>query len=242
MATRFPRANRSFLLVLAGALACGGDLTLPEPPGADEVVLSKVDGDNQVGVVGEQLDEPLIVKVMTGREQPAVGREVQFVFTDAAGVVTPSQAVTNSVGEASAIWRLGSETGRQTVVARLVVADSVEPQAEEFSAEAGPGAPHTLSAESATSQPGRRGEEVGAQPVIRVVDRFGNSVPQVSVAWQVATGGGEVSDAITLTDAKGAATVKWTLGSRRGVQRLTAAVGPGPVTGSPVTFTATVLF
>jgi hypothetical protein len=240
MATRFPRASRSFFLVLSAALACGGDLLLPDP-GAGEVVLSKVDGDNQVGMVGEQLPLPLIVKVMNG-QQPAVGQEVAFVFTDAAGVVTPSQAVTNSAGEATANWRLGSETGPQTVVAQLVVSDTVEPQVEEFTAQAGPGAPDTLIAKSPTSQPGRRGEEVGTQPVVQVVDRFGNPVPQVSVAWQVSTGGGEVSEALTSTDATGIATVKWTLGNRRGVQRLTAAVGTGPVTGSPMAFTATVLF
>jgi hypothetical protein len=240
MATRFPRASRSLLLVLSGALACGGDLLLPDPPG--DVVLAKVDGDNQVGVVGEPLQNPLIVKVTTGRGQAAVGQEVAFIFTDAAGVVTPSQAVTNSAGEARANWRLGSETGPQTVVAQLVVADTVEPQVEEFTAQAGPGAPDTLSARSPTSQPGRRNEEVGTHPVVQVVDRFGNPVPQVSVAWQVTTGGGEVSEALTPTDDTGTATVRWTLGSRRGVQRLTAAVGTGPVVGSPVAFTATVLF
>ncbi|MGZ8391867.1 MAG: hypothetical protein ACXWWK_03390 [Gemmatimonadales bacterium] len=242
MATRFPRASRSFLLVLSGALACGGDLLLPDPPGGGEVVLSKVDGDNQVGVVGEPLQVPLTVKVTTGRGQAAVGREVAFVFTDAAGVVTPSEAVTNSVGEAQATWRLGSEPGPQTVVAQLVVADTVESQVQEFTAQATPGAPHTLSAETPTSQPGRRNEEVGTQPVVQVVDRFGNPVPEVSVSWQVATGGGEVSEALTPTDPTGTATVKWTLGSQRGIQRLTASVGTGPVTGSPLAFTATVLF
>lgn len=242
MATRFPRAGRAFILVLSGALACGGDLLLPDPPGASEIILSKAGGDNQVGMVGEPLSEPLVVKVMTGLERPVVGQEVGFVFTDAAGVVTPSRAITNSLGEARANWRLGSATGPQTVEAQLVVSDTLDPQTEEFTAQAGPGAPDTLSAKPPTSQPGRRGQEVGTQPVIRVVDRFGNPVPQVSVAWQVVSGEGEVSEAITLTDNAGTATVKWTLGGRVGLQRLTAAVGPGPVTGSPVTFTATVLF
>jgi len=242
MATSFPPASRAFILVLAGALACGGDLLLPDPTGASEIILSKAGGDNQTGMVGEALGEPLVVKVMNGLEQPVVGQEVKFVFTDPAGVVSPALAVTNSLGEARANWRLGTETGPQTVVAQLVVADSLEPQTEEFTAQAGPGAPDTLSAKSPTSQPGRRREEVGTHPVIQVVDRFGNPVPQVSVAWSVTTGEGEVSEAISLTDPTGTATVKWTLGGRRGVQRLTAAVGPGPVTGSPVTFTATVLF
>lgn len=241
MATGPSLAPRALALILAGVLGCGSDLTLPNPP--DQILLlSKFGGDNQNGVVGEPLPQPLVVEVKTGQGRAALEREVEFVFTDAAGVVTPSRAITNSVGQATASWRLGSATGPQTVVARLVVADTLEQQTQEFTAQAAPGAPATLSANSPTSQPGRRGQEVGAQPVITVVDRFGNPVPQVSVAWQVVSGEGKVSEAITLTDDAGTATVKWTLGGRVGLQRLTAAVGPGRVEGSPVTFTATVLF
>lgn len=242
MATGFTLAPRALALILAGVLGCGSDLLLPAPPGGENVLLSKVGGDNQDGVVGEPLQEPLVVQVKTGRGLAAIEREVEFVFTDAAGVVTPSRAITNSLGEAKASWRLGSEPGPQTVVAQLVVADTLDLQTEEFTAQAAPGAPDTLSARTPTSQPGRRGREVGTQPVIQVVDRFGNPVPQVSVAWQVVSGEGQVSEAITLTDNAGTATVNWTLGGRAGLQRLTAAVGPGPVTGSPATFTATVLF
>ena len=228
------------MLILSGALACGGDLLLPDPPGgSDNVVLSKVDGDNQVGVVGEALEQPLVVQVMTVRQLPAIGKEVEFAFTSTAGAVTPAKAITNSEGKATASWVLGPEPGPQTVVAQLAVGDSA-PQTQEFTAEAKPAAPDTVSAKSPTSQPGRRGHKVGTQPVVQVVDRFGNPVPDVPVAWQVITGEGKVSEAITRTQADGTTTVEWTLGNRVGVQRLTAAVGP--INGSPVTFTATVLF
>ena len=228
------------MLLLSGALACGGDLLLPDPPGGSEnVVLSKVNGDNQVGVVGEVLQQPLVVKVMTVRELPAIGKEVEFAFTSEAGAVTPAKAITNSEGVATASWVLGTQPGPQTVVAQLVVGDSAA-QTEEFTAEAKPAAPDTVSAKSPTSQPGRRGHKVGSQPVVQVVDRFGNPVPDVPVAWQVITGEGKVSEAITRTQADGTTTVEWTLGNRVGVQRLIATVGP--INGSPVTFTVTVLF
>jgi hypothetical protein len=243
MATRFPVASGAIVLILSGVLGCGGDLLLPDPPGGGEnVALSKVDGengDNQEGVVGERLELPLVVQVLTARGLPATGREVQFVFTDAAGVVTPAQAFTNSEGHASANWELGTKPGVQTVAAQLVSGDSI-PQAEEFTAQARPAAPDTVSAKSPTSQPGRRGQKAGTQPVIQVVDRFGNPVPGVPVAWQVTSGEGEVSEAISSTRDDGTTTVEWTLGERVGIQRLTATVGP--ITGSPVTFTATVLF
>lgn len=242
MATRFPLASQALVLILSGVVGCGGDLLLPDPPGGGEnVALSKVGGDNQEGVVGEQLQRPLKVQVLTARGLPATGRDVEFVFTSTSGEVTPAQTVTNSEGQAIANWRLGTEPGPQTVAAQLVVGDA-EPQTEEFTAQAKPAAPDTLSAKSRTSQPGRRRNKVEAQPVVQVVDRFGNPVPAVSVAWQVTVGEGEVSEAITLTGDDGTTTVEWTLGNRRGVQRLTATVGPGPITGSPVSFTATVLF
>ena len=229
------------MLFFSGALGCGGgDLLLPDPPGGgDNVVLSKVTGDNQEGVVGEQLQNPLVVKVLTPRELPATGREVEFVFTSAAGEVTPATAITNSEGQATANWVLGTAPGPQTVAARLVVGDA-EPQTQEFTAQAKPAAPDALSAKSPTSQPGRRDHKVGTQPVVQVVDRFGNPVAEVPVAWQIVSGEGRVSDAITRTQADGTTTVEWTLGDRRGLQRLNADVGP--ITGSPVSFTATVLF
>jgi hypothetical protein len=229
------------LFILSGVLGCGADLLLPDPPGGgDNVALSKVDGDQQVGVVGERLELPLRVRVLTGRELPATGREVEFVFTSAAGVVTPATAVTNSEGEATASWVLGTEPGSQSVSAQLPAVGDAEPQSEEFTAQARPAAPDTISARSPTSQPGRRGQRVGADPVVLVVDRFGNPVPEALVAWQVTSGEGSVSEAITRTDSQGTTTVDWTLGNRVGVQRLTATVEP--ITDSPATFTATVLF
>jgi hypothetical protein len=73
------------------------------------------------------------------------------------------------------------------------------------------------------------------------VDRFGNPVPGAEVKWKVENGNGEVSpDEDALTDADGRSTVTWTLGNRVGVQQLKAEVGE--IFGSPVTFTATILF
>lgn len=241
MTTRFLFNRRALALMLAGALGCGGgDLLLPDPPGGGEnVLLSKVDGDNQVGVVGEQLQQPLVVKVMTARNLPAIEREVEFVYTTGAGEVTPSRAVTNSDGQAIVHWKLGTEPGSQTVAARLVVTEG-DAQSLDFTAEARPAAPDTVRATSPTSQPGRRGSIAGSPPAVVVVDRFGNPVPAVPVAWQVTIGEGQVSQAITQTLDDGTSTVEWTLGNRVGIQRLTATVGP--ITGSPVTFTATVLF
>lgn len=232
----------SFVVLLAGALGCGSDLTLPGSSGSEDAIVAftAVTGDQQSGPVGETLPNPLIVKVLGAGEKPAVGIEVAFELSDAgAGLVDPPTATTNSQGDAVAHWTLGTVPGSYTVVARLV-AEEAEPRTAEFTAAAKPAAPDTLNAQIPLNQPGRRQQQVEDAPRVRVVDRFGNPVPDVPVAWQVIAGEGTVASPITTTDAEGQTSVEWTLGNRIGVHKLTAAIGS--VAGSPATFTAVVYF
>lgn len=233
--------RRTCLVLLTGVLGCGSDLVLPDaPPSQENVALTKLNGDAQIGAVGEMLASPLQIKVVTESQQPAAGLEVSFELADpAAGMVSPATATTNTEGEAVTYWTLGTLPGSYTVTARLVGAEGVD-TITVFSATAKPGAPDTLSAQTPLGQPGRRSQPVGTPPQIRVVDRFGNPVPDVPVAWQVTAGQGSVSSPITTTDALGAASTEWMLGNLRGVQKLTAAIESAH--GSPITFTATVLF
>jgi hypothetical protein len=232
--------SRYLAALLAGAVGCNsGDLLLPDPPGGGSVQLSKVDGDGQEGTVGEQLPKPLVVKVLNSREEPAMGRRVAFVITSPAETATPDTVVTNSEGVATGNVVLGTLPGDYVIAARLVVSeDSI--QTQEFRVEAKPAPPDTLSPLTPQSQPGRRGRSAATPPSVRVVDRFGNPVPGVPVAWQVIAGEGETSESIGRTTVEGTATVEWKLGDRIGVHKLTATIEQA--TGSPVTFTVTVLF
>ncbi|HEX5963411.1 MAG TPA: Ig-like domain-containing protein [Gemmatimonadales bacterium] len=232
-------SRRSLVVLLAGALGCAsGELLLPDPPGGGEnVQLAKFDGDLQQGTVGEQLPEPLVVQVLTPRQQPATGRRVAFVITSSAGEVTPDTAITDSQGLATARAVLGTAPGDYVIEARLV---AETPQIEAFTAKAGPAAPDTLGPQSPLSQPGRRNQVVSSAPLVRVVDRFGNAVPNVPVAWQVTAGEGQTAEPITRTGVDGTATVQWTLGGRIGVHKLVATIEQAST--SAVTFTATVLF
>jgi hypothetical protein len=124
------------------------------------------------------------------------------------------------------------------VVAR--VAGSTDSLIAQFHADANAAPPDTLSPQVPLGQPGRREQAVKTPPLVRVVDRFGNPVPNIPVAWQVTAGEGRVASPMTTTDDQGLATVAWILGNRIGFHKLTAAIGD--VSGSPVTFTATVFF
>jgi hypothetical protein len=236
----FP-VRRALVVLLTGALGCGSDLLLPDPTGGLVIgALTKVDGDQQTGPVGEALLTPLVVQVLTQNDEPAGGVQVTFELSDpAAGTVNPATATTNTAGEAVANWTLGTVPGSFVVSARLVGLEGDDKIAE-FHAAARPGPPDTLSPQTPLAQPGRRDQKVGNTPEVRIVDRFGNAVPDIPVAWQVMAGEGRVGSPITTTDAAGKASVDWTLGNRIGVHKLTAAIESAH--GSPVTFTATVLF
>jgi hypothetical protein len=129
--------------------------------------------------------------------------------------------------------------GQHRVEARLV-ADAAAPPPVSFSAEATAGPPDTLAEASALFRAGRRGAELPEPLVVRVADRFGNPVAGAAVTWTVAGGDGELSTDQSRTAPDGTAAVTWTLGQRIGVQRVLASIGG--VNGSPVTFSATVLF
>jgi hypothetical protein len=232
--------RRALAVLLISLPGCGGDLLLPEGPAGQLVSeVTMVNGDDQQGPVGGVLALPLQVKVLTESGEPAEGVRVIFELADpAAGLLSPPFVTTNDAGEAVASWTLGTVPGSYVAVARIATAEGT---GIEFHATAHPAAPDTLAAIPPLDQPGAREQAVRDSPQVRVVDRFGNPVPGIPVAWQVIAGEGRVGNAITSTDAEGIATVDWILGNRLGVHKLTASVEQSS-TGSPATFTARVLF
>ena len=234
------RALALAALSLCATLGCGGDLALPSSSG-EGVDLAILGGNGQTGTVGQELEEPLVVGVMSGGA-PAVGHRVAFVVAgdSAAGRLDPDTAVSGPDGRAISRWVLGTEPGPHEVEARLVVTDPAPPPVAVFEASAVAGEPDTVRAASSVSQPGRIGQPTPEDPTVLVLDRFGNPVGGAIVDWEVDAGRGSVSSAQTETEADGKATVTWTLGFSIGVQKLRARVDGAH--GSPVTFTATVLF
>jgi hypothetical protein len=227
-------------LLLGASVGCGEGLTLPDPS-AGGVELSIVGGNGQSGTVGEGLDQPLVVKVVDGGGVPIPELPVAFVVGsgDPSGRLQPDTAITNARGEASAVWILGTTPGERTAEARVnVTGDSS--RVVTFQASALAGNPDTLRALSPLIQPGRRNEPVTSQPVVLAVDRFGNPVGGIPIHWEVTSGGGVVDDSLASTAEDGTASVSWILGDGVGVQKLTVRLDGA--NGSPVTFSAAVLF
>ncbi len=89
-----------------------------------------------------------------------------------------------------------------------------------------------------TISPARLAPRLPAPLVVAVADAFGNPIPGITIEWSIPPGGdGSVSEASSVTDANGQASVTRTLGPTAG-QQTTLATAAG-LAGSPVTFTHT---
>jgi hypothetical protein len=227
-------------LLLVGLASCGGDLTLPggSAAGLDLEVLR---GNGQSGTVGQPLPDPVVVRVATDAGTPMNGKRVAFAAPGGdAAAFNPDIAVTDSKGEALTHWVLGTSPGTYVGEARIVAEGDTIVKSVSFQADAMPGAPDTVRAAGPTTQPGHRGETLADSLTVVVLDRYGNPVGGAQVEWKAAKDDGQASEEIALTNADGVSSVTWTLGSQVGVQRLEAKVGGA--SGSPVAFTAVVLF
>jgi alpha-tubulin suppressor-like RCC1 family protein len=74
-------------------------------------------GDDQEAEVGQLLPTRLVIRLTDAQGNPIPEASVQFRVASGNGLTAPSQTRTDSIGEASALWRLGSVAGPQRLVA-----------------------------------------------------------------------------------------------------------------------------
>lgn len=210
-------------------LSCGDGGTGPKPVGQPAAV-QVVSGDAQQGVVGQELPQPLVVKVVDAGGRPVGGHVVNFRVTSGGGSVFGGASSTNAQGIAQERWTIGTAAGApQRLEVRAV--DSNTGQAivfGTFNATALPGSPDSAIVVGGDGQSGEAGAALPTPLEIRVADKYGNAVPAATVSWSVTLGGGTVSAATTVTDVTGVARVSWTLGTAVGSNALSATVGSLP--------------
>jgi len=111
------RATLSFA-ALAAVAACGNS----EPSGPGTITpsgITRVSGNGQVGLIGQPLSLPLIVKVTGSGNTPVKGASVTFAVTVGAATLTPTTATTDSLGQAKTQVTLGSAAGDVTITATV---------------------------------------------------------------------------------------------------------------------------
>ncbi len=102
--------------------------------------------------------------------------------------------------------------------------------------------PFSLSLVSGNNQKADANKALSNPLVVSVKDNKGLPLSGVSVAWNVTSGGGKVTNTTTLTNANGQASNTWTIGAS-GTQTVTATVKKADgsnITNSPITFNAVI--
>ncbi|MEZ4415194.1 MAG: Ig-like domain-containing protein [Gemmatimonadota bacterium] len=172
--------------------------------------------------------QPFLVQIEPGAADLGVGQSRRFTATvrDRFGNLTDAQSVSwkaadpsvasinadngTVVGVASGQTSVEARSGGRTATAQVTVVQS---------------GPSALRIASGAGQSGVAGSPLPQPIVAQVTDAAGQGLPGVSVAWQVARGGGSLSAPVTVTDALGRASVQWTLGAVAGTQQLTVSAG-----------------
>jgi hypothetical protein len=190
--------------------------------------IALVSGDNQTGMVGTKLAQPLVVQVTDGFGNPISGVTVGWSVTGGGSVSAPLTD-TDVNGQASVERTLGLTAGTQTTLAS---ASGLAGSPVTFTHTANAGNVSSVVKISGDVGSAAAGTTVGL--VVEVRDADGNPISGASVNWVVGEGGGNVTPANNTTGSDGRASAQWTLGSAPATNTLTAVSG-----GATATFTIT---
>jgi hypothetical protein len=221
------------------ALVTLASLQCSDPPTRTGGVASSIeilDGNNQSGLAGQTLPEPLVVLVTDDNGDP-VGNVTVSWSAQGGGSVSAASVATAADGRASVQRTLGSTVGPQTTIA---AATGVEGTVT-FTSTVGEPIPNGL---AITTNPpvsalDREVFDPAAQPVVVLRDGSGNPVEGAEVTASIASGGGTLEGATTATtNASGIASFGDLGIAGTGEQTLEFTSGTASVTSSPVALTA----
>src|SRR5439155_1465985 len=177
---------------------------------------------------------PPSVLVKDASGNPVQGVAITFAEAGGGGSITGANQITNASGIATVgSWTLGMTAGTNTLTA---TAPGLTGSPVTFTATGAPGAPAHLTMFSGDGLTGEVGTTLGTPHTVLVTDANSNPVPNVTVSWAAASGGGSVNPAITTSNTSGIASTSWTLGTRMTPTDSTQVVQATGV-GSPVNFT-----
>jgi hypothetical protein len=176
----------------------------------------------QTAPVGTAVTNPVEVHVMDNTGAVAPGAVVTWTVVNHAGTTATATSTTDATGTATVAWTLDTLARVDSLQATVQNGTTATITATGTAGPATKGTTVSGDAQSVTHG------SVSAPMIVKVVDRYGNGISGVVVAWVVA-GGGTLSAASTMTDATGSAQVTLTLG---------AATGPYTVTATPAALAA----
>ena len=178
-------------------------------------------GSDQRAAAGLALPEPVGVRMLDAGGTPVRSTAVRFEVAAGGGRVVPEEVTSDSAGLASAVWTLGPEPGRQTLVAWAGGA-SAEIAAAALERDA---AVDTVEVESDAGQWELAGKALPDPVVVRVSDEHGRAIPGATIRFEPGPGSGRVDPGTARSDSSGLASTVWTLGPEPGPMRLVVSAG-----------------
>jgi adhesin/invasin len=169
--------------------------------------LTLVSGDNQSGVAGQPLANPLVVKVTDANNNPVENVSVDWTPNVGGSVSTPTSA-TDANGVAQMIRTLGATPGAYTTTAAVA---QLNAPALTFTSTATPAQAAKIVIVTQPAAGAQNGAVLSAQPVVQLQDAFGNNVGTAGRTITVAlvsppAGASLGGDPTKDTDASGVAT------------------------------------
>jgi hypothetical protein len=174
-------------------------------------------GDDQTGVIGTLLAEPLVVRLLDAAGQPVVGQQVLFKVVSSDGTLDGEQrqiaVTTDPTGRASAHFTLGTRAGVANQMVEATVSRFRGPAV--FRATAIAGNPSLIVVDAGDQQLGAAGQSLPQPLVATVVDEGYNRLGGIRVTFRVARGRGQFQnrqqEMTVATDSDGRAIVPFVL-------------------------------
>ena len=206
---------RALVLAIAGILTgCGKTVTVEALPGS----IALVQGDQQSVQAGQELPNPIVIRLMDTDGRPLGKYPVGFSVTRGGGAVSPASVLSDENGEVKTKWTLGPYEVLQTLKASAGALEPLQITALAM-------LPTDLVIAQGNNQFAKTSAALPNQIVIRVVGENNTPMKGVSVAFQVTIGGGLISPASALTNALGEVQARWTLGPQAGPNTIVVSSG-----------------
>jgi Big-like domain-containing protein len=202
--------------------ACHSSTTAPRTAST----ITVLSGAAQTGTVGAALAAPVVLQVKDQSGNSLPGVSVTVTAGTGSGSVSATQMTTDGNGQVSVNWTLGTVAGTDTLVAQVASLAALD-----VVATATPDVPASIAIVTGDDQTGQIGTALAAPLTVKVVDRYGNPVPNVTVTFADDANGTLAATTVT-TDASGMASDTITLGPNVGTDDVTASIqtSSGPVT------------
>lgn len=214
---RAPRVALALLAALVPLALTGcGKAAAVESPSPGSLIL--VQGNNQQVQGGNELPNPIIIRVL-GTDGSPVGKiPIGFSVVQGGGSVSPGSAPSDENGEVKVKWTVGPNEVAQLLRATVPGVEAVNISALAL-------LPSDIIVAQGNNQSAKAGAALPNPIVIRVLGPGNVPMKGIAVAFQVITGGGLISPQSGLTNALGEVTARWTLGGVAGTNTLAVSSG-----------------